>query len=143
MTEVEGSRSGSVSQRHGSTYQDLDPHQKCHGSATLPSGLGQGAQGARQGRDGGQADHPGARQGAGQALEGARQTGKVVLQGRQAVVCPVLRIHDIKDPEPSGYRRQKNIRIRIRNTGSVNHCRWVSRVAVKVHFLLGLYRRMG
>ena len=49
--------------------------------ATLPSGLGQGAQGARQGRDGGQADHPGARQGAGQALEGARQTRKVVLQG--------------------------------------------------------------
>jgi hypothetical protein len=93
MTKLEGS--GSISQRHGSPDPDMDPHQNAMDPQHLLSGLGEGAQGARQGRDGGQADHPGAGQGAGQALEGARQTGKVVLQGSQAVFCPVLRIHEI------------------------------------------------
>jgi hypothetical protein len=34
-----GSESGSISQRHGSADQDLDPNQKCHESGKLKKGM--------------------------------------------------------------------------------------------------------
>jgi hypothetical protein len=46
--KIEGS--GSSSQRHGSADLDPDPHQKCHGSGTLPQGGEEEAERARSAR---------------------------------------------------------------------------------------------